>query len=61
LSRRGVSFLIQGDRSEDALIVVREESFREGTGWRRFAERVSDVEDPDNKFGRKGGEVVASL
>jgi len=36
LRRRGVELLIQSDRLEEAPIVVREESFREGTGWRGF-------------------------
>lgn len=51
----------RSDRSEEALIVVREESFREGTGWRGFTELVCDVEDPGDEFRREGGEVVVGL
>ena len=42
----------QGESSIESLMIVREESFRKGTGRRRFAERVSDVEDPGDELGR---------
>lgn len=49
------------DRLEASLVVVREETLREGSKGIGGSPLICDVEDPDEQFGREGRKVVVRL